>query len=199
MAPNHVLLVVGHGRSEGLGHHLSTVVFTEIERLGAEVRTHDLLADGFDPVLRLAPGQDHAKRLSREEDPLVARYQEDVRWADTYVILYPVWWFAPPAILKGWVDRVLADEIALDQSCSPPKGLLDGRRALVISTFKAGRAVDKLLMFRIAARFWTMAVFFSVGIRKVTSLSLYEVGDLSPLRLERFEEKLKRSLTRLLA
>lgn len=198
MTSPRVLLVLGHGRNESLCHHLAQVARAEIEGSGAECRVHDLLSDGFDPVLRLAENQGHAQRVSVQEDALVARYQDDVCWADTYLIVYPVWWFAPPAILKGWVDRVLADEVALDQNSSPPKGLLGGKRALVVSTFKAGRAVDKLLMLRIAARFWTMAVFFSVGIRKVTPISLYEVGDLSAKRLARFESKLKRSIARLL-
>lgn len=199
MPLSRVLLVLGHGRSESLCHHLASVARAEIESVGAEVRVHDLLADDFDPVLRLGPEQAHAKPISADEDALVARYQDDVRWAEVYLIIYPVWWFAPPALLKGWVDRVFADEVALDQSCSPPRGLLGGKRALVVSTFKASRAIDRLLMFRIAARFWTMAVFFSVGIRKVTPLPLYEVGDLSPQRLRRFESKLARSVARLLS
>ncbi len=197
MTPARVLLVLGHGRGEGLCHHLATVARDELERLGAELREHDLLRDGFDPVLRLGPDQSHAEAVDVRDDPLVARYQADVRWADAYVIVHPVWWFAPPAILKGWVDRVLADGVALDHSNEPPRGLLGGRRALVVSTFKAGRAVDKLLMHRVSARFWTNAVFFSVGIRAVTPLGLFDVGDLSDRRLQRFERRLCRAATRL--
>jgi len=198
MTSAHVLLILGHGRSESLCHHLAGVARGQLERLGAEVREHDLLGDGFDPRLRLRPGQSHAEAVPPQEDPLVARYQADVVWADAYLIVYPVWWFAPPALLKGWVDRVLADGIALDHSNEPPQGRLQGRRALVVSTFKAPRAVDRLLMRRISARFWTNAVFFSVGIRNVTPLALYEVGALSDRRLERFEGKLQRATTRLI-
>jgi putative NADPH-quinone reductase len=192
-----VLLVLGHGRSGGLCHHLAGVVRDELGRLGAEVREHDLLGDGFDPVLLLRPGQSKAEAVDPAEDPLVARYQADVRWADAYVIVHPVWWFAPPAILKGWIDRVLADSVALDHSHEPPQGLLGGRRALVVSTFKAGRTVDRLLMHRISSRFWKNAVFLSVGIREVTPLGLYEVGDLSERRLQRFGRRLRQATARL--
>ena len=189
--------MLGHGRGESLCHHLAGVAHDQLERLGAELREHDLLGDGFDPVLRLRPDQGHAEEVSPREDPLVARYQEDVRWADAYLLVHPVWWFAPPALLKGWVDRVLADGVALDHSNEPPKGTLTGRRALVVNTFKAPRAVDRLLMRRISSRFWTNAVFFSVGIRDVTPLALHEVGDLSERRLQRFEQRLRRAATRL--
>lgn len=190
------LLVLGHGRSEGLCHYLAGVVRDELGRLGVELREHDLLRDGFDPVLRLGPGQASAEAVAPEDDPLVARYQADVRWADAYVIVHPVWWFAPPALLKGWVDRVLADGVALDHATEPPRGLLRDRRALVVQTFKAGGTVDRLLMHRITARFWVNAVFFSVGIRDVTPLSLYDVGELSDRRLQRFERRLRRAIRR---
>ena len=189
-----VLLVLGHGRQSSLCQHLAQVAREQLAQLGAEVREHDLLADGFDPVLRLDPGQRHAVRVSPAEDPLVARYQDDVVWADAYLIVHPVWWFAPPALLKGWVDRVLADGVALTHACEPPKGSLDGRKALVIQTFNAPRFVDRTLMRRVGTRFWTHAVFFSVGVRAVT-LGLYETGDLSKRRLARFERRLRRLIT----
>jgi len=197
MTVKRVLLVLGHGRETSLCRHLVQFACTQLERLGAEWRLHDLLADGFDPVLRLAEGQRHALEVTPDEDPLVARYQADVRWADAYVIVHPIWWFAPPAILKGWVDRVLADGVALVHGSEPPVGSLDGRRALVVQTFNAPRFIDRLWMHRIAARFWTRAVFSSVGVGDVTPLSLYETGGLTSSRLERFERRLQRALERL--
>jgi len=194
-----VLLVLGHGRDESLCHHLTRVAHAELERLGAECRRHDLLADGFDPALPLGSDQRHATEVSAQEEPLVARYQQDVCWADVYVIVHPVWWFAPPALLKGWVDRVLADGVALTHSSEPPVGSLGGRKALVVQTFNAPRVAERLLMRRISARFWTNVVFPSVGIRDVKPLALYEVGSLSDRRRERFERRLRRSIARLVA
>jgi len=192
-----VLLVLGHGRTESLGHHLARVARAELEGRGATCRVHDLLADGFDPVLRLRTEQSSAEEVDATAEPLVARYQDDVRWADAYLIVHPVWWFAPPALLKGWVDRVLADGVAVDHREEPPRGLLTGRRALVVQTFKAPRAVDRLLMKRVSSQFWSRAVFRSVGVRDVTLLGLYGASAPWGKRLERFERRLRGRVARL--
>ena len=193
-----VVLIIGHGRQESLGHHLARVLLEELERRGAECRVHDLLADGFDPVLRLTPGQSSAEEVDAADEPLVACYQRDVRWADSYAIVHPVWWFAPPALLKGWVDRVFADRVAVDHNDEPPRGLLTGRRALVVQTFKAPRAVDRLLTGRLSARFWTRAVFAPAGVRDVTVLGLYGAKPPWEKRLERFERTLRKRASHLI-
>ena len=199
MSSQRVLIVYGNAKSNGLCRHLVERVIEHLDQRGAQWRFHNLLEDGFDPVLRMGPEQAHAEALTAEEDPLVHRYQQDVLWAEHLVIVQPVWWFAPPAILKGWVDRVLVDGIAVDHSQEPPAGLLGGKKALLVQTFKAPRVVDRLLMRRISTSFWSRAVFFSVGIESTATLALYEVQDLSRRRLERFSRKLSRSLDKLLS
>ena len=137
-SPPRVLVVLGHGRRESLCHRICKTLRETLQAAGAEVRLHDLLADGFDPVLRLPEGARHA--LPEHATPLGRRYQQDVSWMDTLVIIHPVWWFAPPAILKGWVDQVLVDTVAIRQETPrSPRPLLKGRRALLIQTFNASR------------------------------------------------------------
>jgi putative NADPH-quinone reductase len=196
-----VLLVIGHGRDSSFCHHLLELVREQLSAAGVSYRTQDLLADDFDPVLRLAEGQLHAARVDPRQDPLTAAYQDDVCWADAYVIVHPVWWFAPPAILKGWVDRVLVDGVALRQSDSggPPEGTLTGRRALVIQTFNADRVVDKVAFGGMAKRFWRQLVFRPIGIKKVSYFPVYSVCALGPLQLQRIEDRLQRTLTAFLA
>jgi len=167
--------------------------------LAVETRLHDLLADGFDPVLRLRVDQPSAEALDPKADPLVAGYQADVRWASHMVIIHPVWWFAPPAILKGWVDRVLAGGVALDHGTEPPRGLLGGRRALVLQTFKASSSVDRWVMGGISGKFWKRAVFPSVGIQSSTVLNLHAAQKPWGARLETFERRVRKELTHLVA
>jgi len=190
-----VLIVLGHGRSQSLCHHLTSVARLAAEERGAEVRLHDLLADGFDPLLRLAPEQRHATPPSPADDPLVHRYCEDVRWSEAFVVLHPVWWFAPPAILKGWIDRVFVHSVAVNQpQAGPPEGILQGRRALVVQTFNAPRAVDTLLMRNLSEAFWKRAVFSSVGVRDVKRLGFYGVEGIAPDELEAVERRLRRAV-----
>lgn len=198
MAPaQRVLIVFGQGRSQGLAHRLLATVQASLAARGVECRLHDLLADGFDPVLRLGADQESAEAVDPERDPLVAGYQADVLWASRLVIIHPVWWFAPPAILKGWVDRVLAGGVALDHGTEPPRGLLAGRRALVLQTLKASSSVDRWVMAGISRKFWKRAVFPSVGIEDSSVLSLHGAQEPWGKRLEVFEQRLVKELTHL--
>ncbi|HJP02253.1 MAG TPA: NAD(P)H-dependent oxidoreductase [Planctomycetota bacterium] len=91
-----VLVVHGAGREHGLSARLVAEVVGELERRGAEYRLQDLLADGFDPVLRLGPDERHAPACSSADDPLAHRYQEEVRWAEALVLVHPGLLALPP-------------------------------------------------------------------------------------------------------
>lgn len=194
-----VLVVFGTGRVRGLGRVLLEGLLGVLRERGADVRVHDLLADGFDPVLRLEEGAHHAGSVSVDADPVAARYQEDVRWAERFLVVHPVWWFAPPAILKGWIDRILVHDVALRQRAGEsPSPLLTGRRALVVQTFNTSRAIDRVAFLGLSAFFWKRVVFHSVGVERVARLPLYAVESLSEVRLGRFRARLVRALDALL-
>ncbi len=191
-----MLLVHGGAREDGLGRHLVRRARASLEGLGVELREHDLLADAFDPVLRLSPDEPHALPCDPASDPLTARYQEDVRWAQALVVLHPVWWFAPPAVVKGWVDRVLVHDVALEQrEQGPPRGLCAGKRMLVAMTFNTGAAIDRVAFRGHTTFFWRRVVGLSLGLDSVSCLRLYEVRGLEPTRLKRFEGRLGRALS----
>lgn len=67
----------------------------------------DLYADGFDPVM---PSEELPRKFSFDEKTL--NYQEKILGADRVVFVYPDWWGGPPAILKGFLDRVFRPGIA---------------------------------------------------------------------------------------
>ena len=191
-----VVLVIGQARFESLCHRLLAAARSALEEGGSETRVHDLLADGFDPVLRLPPGEAVAR--AELSTPLARRYQEDVTWMDALVVVHPVWWFAPPAILKGWVDQVLVRGIAFDQGGRTPRPLLRGRRALLIQTFNAPRVVDRVLMRGLSEAFWRRAVFSSVGIRRVRRVAFHGVEGASLSRVAEMESEVEKAARGLL-
>lgn len=91
----------------------SAVLDTVTDRLhasGAETRVIDLYQSGFDPVLSPAEWGGYLNTPDNA-DPV----SDDVaalRWADTLIFVYPTWWYGLPAILKGWLDRVLLPDVA---------------------------------------------------------------------------------------
>ena len=77
---------------------------------GWDVRLVDLYAEGFDPVL----GTDE-RRLYHDHapiDPALAPHIENLKWAQAVLFVYPTWWYGLPAMLKGWLDRVWATDVA---------------------------------------------------------------------------------------
>lgn len=86
---------------------------TVLDRLaahGAEVRVADLYARGFQPVL--SPEEWRGYLDAPANCAAVARDVDDLRWCDTLIFVYPTWWYGLPAMLKGWLDRVLVPEVA---------------------------------------------------------------------------------------
>jgi putative NADPH-quinone reductase len=86
------------------------VVLERLAAAGAEVRLHDLHARGFDPVLGLAEWRGYLAAPANRAG--VAREVDDLLWCDTLLFVYPTWWYGLPAMLKGWLDRVLLPEVA---------------------------------------------------------------------------------------
>jgi NAD(P)H dehydrogenase (quinone) len=105
--------------------------------LGHEVHVRDLYAIGFEPRLaaselpwapHFAPGED-----VREERKIIAR-------SDVLVLVYPLWFNAPPAILKGYVERVLGFGFAYGPAGTGTQPLLTGKMLVSITTSGAPNA-----------------------------------------------------------
>ncbi len=154
-----VLWVFAHPDPRSLNGALRDEGVHVLREQGHQVRESDLYAMGWDPVVdhddfhhdagerldvlaeseRALESGDLAADIRAEQDKLV--------WADALVLQFPLWWFGPPAILKGWFDRLFVQGFAqgvIDPRTGRPlrygNGGLVGRRALVITTVGANAA-----------------------------------------------------------
>ncbi len=100
------LIVLAHPNPESFTAHWARATATASEALGHTVLWSDLHAQGFDPTKH--PATDVLKAQEGALPPDVATEIEKIRAADRIIFHFPLWWFAPPAMLKGWFDRVLA-------------------------------------------------------------------------------------------
>jgi NAD(P)H dehydrogenase (quinone) len=90
-----------------------------------EVRVLDLYAEGFDPVIR--PSHFPERASADRFEPMVeqarqaaigdatadiAEHQAALEWSDRLLLVFPLWWWSMPAILKGWIDRVFSTDFA---------------------------------------------------------------------------------------
>lgn len=127
-----ILSVLAHPHEDSLCAALHDVYVGAAKAAGAEVRTLDLKSLDFD----LSFG---GYRHGRELEPALQGAQEDILWAEHLVFVYPVWWGAMPALLKGFIDRTFLPGFAFRyREDSPmPARLLDGRSARVVITMDA--------------------------------------------------------------
>lgn len=125
-----IVVVIGHPNPESLCAALAQSYIAAAREAGHEVRVLDLAALQFDPVLR--GGYKRAQPL--EPDLVLA--QEQIAWAEHLVVVYPIWWSAPPALLKGFFDRTFLPGFAFKYHANDPlwDRLLAGRSARLLVT-----------------------------------------------------------------
>lgn len=104
------LVVYCHPRDGSFTEAVRDLVVEKLEAKGAEVRVTDLYARGFDPILSADEHQGY--EMCPENCVPVQQDVDDIRWCDTLIFVYPTWWYGLPAMLKGWLDRVLLPDVA---------------------------------------------------------------------------------------
>ncbi|MBM3107481.1 NAD(P)H-dependent oxidoreductase [Pseudomonas sp. V1] len=120
-----VLVILGHPSNHSFCAALSCAYVGASRALGHDVQVLELGALNFDPLLR----QGYRQEQPLEPDLLHA--QALMNWAQHLVFVFPIWWGGIPALLKGFLDRVLLPGFAFKyRSDSPfPEQLLKGRSA----------------------------------------------------------------------
>ncbi|WP_205326699.1 NAD(P)H oxidoreductase [Glycomyces sp. YM15] len=99
------LVVMAHHRADSLTAALARRAADRLDAAGYRVDFLDLHREGFDPRNRVEDEPDYGNREKRYSDE-VHGYAEPLLAADLVAIVFPVWWFGLPALLKGWIDRV---------------------------------------------------------------------------------------------
>ncbi len=147
-----VHFVFAHPERSSFNGHLLDLGVSAIERGGGSVTVSDLYAKGFDPCEsaqhfghRLDPARFDAQAEQRhafESGSLPEDVQTELALldaADLVVLQYPMWWHLPPAILKGWFDRVMAFGAAYTSSKRFEDGRWAGKHAMLSVTVGTSR------------------------------------------------------------
>jgi NAD(P)H dehydrogenase (quinone) len=127
-------LIVAHPDKASFNHAIAAVCLKQLRANGHDVTFHDLHEERFDPALQAG---EYARDAVLPAE--VRRHCREIRHAEGIIVVHPNWWGQPPAILKGWVDRVLRPGVAYeflpdDKGEGIPRGLLQARRALIFNT-----------------------------------------------------------------
>jgi NAD(P)H dehydrogenase (quinone) len=102
------------------------------------------------------------------KDEALDDYRQAIGWAQRIVMIYPIFWGRPPAMLLGFIDRVFASNFAYRDEGKPlPVGLLKGKEAVVISTMKGPSFYMRLLLRNAHQVLMRRALFNFVGMKRV--------------------------------
>lgn len=128
-----ILVILGHPAEDSLCSAFAETYVTAAKAAGHEVKFIALGNLAFDPVLH----KGYAERQELEPDLVMA--QEAIRWAEHLVFIYPTWWGAMPALMKGFIDRVFLPCFAFKYRPDSQfwDRLLAGRSAHLIVTMDA--------------------------------------------------------------
>jgi putative NADPH-quinone reductase len=143
----HAHIVYAHHDPNSFNGAMRSVAVDILSAIGWTVEISDLYAEGFkaeagpgdftDPTHSSRFGYVHEQRHASKSGSYSAdilREQGRIREADLVIFQFPVWWYGPPAIVKGWADRVLSHGFAYTDSELFDSGLLRGRSAMVSVT-----------------------------------------------------------------
>lgn len=148
----HCHIVLSHPETQSYNHHLAETAMATLKANGWTVSLTDLYAMDFDPCERrehftawpegqrfdVQAAQRHASDNQTIPSPVadeIARLDK----ADLVILQYPMWWHLPPAMLKGWFDRVLIFGGVYASSRRFEKGRFIGKRAMLSVTVGTSR------------------------------------------------------------
>jgi NAD(P)H dehydrogenase (quinone) len=129
-----ISIILAHPDKSSFNHAIARAVAERLERNGHDIFFHDLYAEDFDPLL--VADEIHKDGIL---PTAIKDYCKEIQQAGGIIIIHPNWWGQPPAILKGWVDRVIRQGVAYeflegDSGEGVPRGLLSAKAAIVFNT-----------------------------------------------------------------
>ena len=126
------VVILAHPGPNSFNHSIANTYCEAVRFAGQDAVLRDLYGIGFNPVLQALekPGAGHPHPFRDVADEL-----EIIRRSDVFVLVYPIWFGGPPAMLKGYVDRVLGAGVVPEAVLeSAPTSLLGARKLLSFST-----------------------------------------------------------------
>ncbi|MDO9036106.1 MAG: NAD(P)H-dependent oxidoreductase [Methanoregula sp.] len=159
-----ISVILAHPGERSFNHAIADMAAATLRKDGHSVTVHDLYAEDFDPLLPLL-------EIARDAalPPLVAEHCMEIAAADGIVIVHPNWWGMPPAILKGWIDRVFRPGVAYhfadtDSGEGIPVGLLAAKAVIVFNTSNTPAVREQEIFGDPLERIWKDCIVSFCGV-----------------------------------
>jgi len=157
--PMKILLILGHPKPNSLNHAIAEKSIAALKALGHEVLFHDLYQEHFDPVLPMGE-----ENLPEEELPeFLQDHLRSFKEADGVIFVHPNWWGGPPAILRGWIDRVIRNNSCYNFTKDGVVSHVGGKIVQIFSTSNTPRDIEHKVFGDPIENFWKVVVFGLLG------------------------------------
>jgi putative NADPH-quinone reductase len=159
-----ISVILAHPDPKSFNHAIAQTAVEAIKANGHTALFHDLYQEKFDPLLN---NEEIAK--DAKLPPAIKQHCAEIAAADGIVIVHPNWWGQPPAILKGWVDRVIRPGVAYeflegDSGEGIPGGLLKAKAALIFNTSNTETQREKKVFGDPLETIWKNCIFGLCGV-----------------------------------
>jgi NAD(P)H dehydrogenase (quinone) len=160
-----ISVILAHPHKQSFNHAIAAAAIETLKKNGHEVFFHDLYDENFDPLLTAEEIPRHAALPGEVE-----KHCNEISATDGVVIVHPNWWGQPPAILKGWVDRVIRPGVAYefledDKGEGVPCGLLRVKSAVVFNTSNTETEREKNIFGDPLEAIWKNCIFGLCGVK----------------------------------
>lgn len=209
-----VLYVYAHPEPKSFNGALKDEALSALQEKGHEVKLSDLYAMNFDPVLKASDFPERKKpdffnaffeAINASKTgafvPDIKQEMEKVKWADLMIFQFPIYFTSMPAIMKGWIDRVLAPGFGFNPvtNSAYETGLFKGKSAMLVMTagaskemYSDGGAHGNLNKHMESV---THCIFEFMGVKMLPSHVIYEASSMSREKgaeeLEKYKNRLK--------
>ncbi len=160
-----VSVILGHPTKGSFNHAIADIVIETLIENGHQVYFHDLYKEKFNPVV---PAEEIPRYASLDTE--ISAHCNEISNANGIIIIHPNWWGQPPAILKGWIDRVIRPGVAYeflegDSGEGIPIGLLNAESALVFNTSNTPEARENKMFGDPLEALWKTCIFQFCGVK----------------------------------
>lgn len=160
-----ISIILAHPNQGSFNHAIAQTACSELSKNGYSIKFHDLYQEKFDPILN---NEEILKEALLPES--IKKHCEEISKADGIIIVHPNWWGQPPAILKGWVDRIIRPNVAYkflegDKGEGTPLGLLNAKTAIVFNTANTSEDRETSVFGDPLETIWKNCIFGLCGVK----------------------------------
>lgn len=160
------LIVIAHPNDASFSHAMAQAAAQTLYERGYSIVIHDLYVEQFDPILTTSE-----ETTDGPHDDLIEQHCSELQASDLIAVFHPNWWGQPPAILKGWIDRVFRPGVAYEYAAGVeadghPQGLLHAHSGLVFATSNTASEREQAVFGNSLQILWRNCVFDLCGVAR---------------------------------